>query len=603
MNDIHQENEIIRRWQGGQSQRGIARDLGISRKRVARVLRAHRQGRESGGTRAGELSAAKPRGSRVLAKFETAIGELLERYPEITVVRLLEELRKRGYEGGYTVLRERVRKLRAVASKPPVVRFETPPGAQAQMDWAVYEIDFRQEGRRRVSLFSYVLGYSRRQYLCFTERQDMETALRQHVHAFEHLGGVAATCLYDNMKVVVQRWEDDQPIYNTRFLAFATHYGFRPQACRPRRPQTKGKVERPFHYVETNLLNARDFRSLEHLNEVTRWWLENVADVRMHRETKKRPVDAHAEEQPHLIPLPAHAYDTAQVLYRVVSVEGWIDYRQNHYSVPWRLIGQMVPVRITEDELLVYDAQVEVIARHKLWPRDCRGRQRIDPAHRPSRSQRVQFEELQQRFAELGEIASRFLEGLLSRQRYSKHQALRVLGLLRTWRRDDVLAAMDRAVRYHAYSLQSLERILAVQARPRAPWEILPEQQQQLLEDLAHGEPLTPRSCEEYQTLLFGEEPSDDEDDGHVSADEPSKSHASNEHVSNEHASNDRSPGDRPSGDERSGDQTCNDRVDDDRPSDDEPLETATPPKTSHDAIPHEPDSPDEPPPQPEDAT
>ena len=89
------------------------------------------------------------------------------------------------------------------------------------------------------------------------------------------------------MKVVVTRWEDDQPIYNTRFLSFATHYGYRPWACRPRRPQTKGKVERPFHYVEMSLLNGRSFRSLEHSNEVTRWWLANVADVRIHRTTEE----------------------------------------------------------------------------------------------------------------------------------------------------------------------------------------------------------------------------------------------------------------------------------------------------------------------------
>jgi hypothetical protein len=90
-----------------------------------------------------------------------------------------------------------------------------------------------------LNLFSYVLGYSRRQYLCFTEQQDFDTTVRQHVCAFEYLDGVAATCLYDNMKVVVQRWEDDQPLYNTRFLAFATHYGYRPVACLPRRAQTK----------------------------------------------------------------------------------------------------------------------------------------------------------------------------------------------------------------------------------------------------------------------------------------------------------------------------------------------------------------------------
>jgi hypothetical protein len=228
----------------------------------------------------------------------------------------------------------------------------TAPGVQAQMDWATYEINFTIEGKRRVNLFSYILGYSRRQYIHFTESMDFETTMREHIKAFDHLGGVAAVCLYDNMKVVVTRWEDDAPIYNTRFLAFATHYGYKPWACQVRRPQTKGKVERPFHYVEMNLLNGREFRSLEHLNEVARWWLSQVADVRLHGTTKKTPLDLHAEEQPHLLPLPSLAFDTAQVVYRIVDTDGTIQYANNRYSVPWRLVGESLPVRITEELLL-----------------------------------------------------------------------------------------------------------------------------------------------------------------------------------------------------------------------------------------------------------
>jgi transposase len=470
MKPSEQDHEIVRRHRAGQSLRGIARDLGITRKRVTRVIREHQQARQSGVVHP-DLPRKKRAGrSRVLEPYESRLQELLERYPDITVVRLLEELRAAGYTGSYTVLREGVKQLRPRPSPPPVVRFETSRGAQAQMDWAVYDIDFTLEGRRRVNLFSYLLSYSRRQYLCFTERQDSETTLRQHVRAFEHLGGVAATCLYDNMKVVVQRWEDGYPVYNTRFLAFAAHYGYRPVACRPRHPETKGKVERAFYYAEKSLLNGRTFRSLEHLNEVTRWWLENVADVRIHRKTKKRPIEVHAEELPYLLPLPEHHYDTALVVYRVVGPEGWIDYRQNHYSVPWRYIGELLPVRVTENEVLVYNAQMEVIAKHALLSDRTSGLAQVDPAHAPSRSQRVQVEQLQRRFAELGDVALRFLEGLLRRQRYGKHQALRVLSLLRTWHRKDLLAAMDRAVRYHAYSLSSLERILAVQATPKSLW-------------------------------------------------------------------------------------------------------------------------------------
>ena len=215
-------------------------------------------------------------------------------------------------------------------------------------------------------------------------------------------------------------------MYNTRFLAFATHYGFRPRACWPRRPQTKGKVERPFWYVELNLLNGRTFSGLEHLNQTTQVWLANTADVRIHRETSKRPIDAHAEEQAHLFKLPATPYDTARVVYRVVDGEGMITYENNSYSVPWRFVGRMLPVRITEQELIVYDlASLEVVACHLLVPRSAKGERQIDAAHRPTRDSKEQEEVLRDRFRELGEPAPRFLEGLLRTLRDGKGRAAR----------------------------------------------------------------------------------------------------------------------------------------------------------------------------------
>ena len=234
-------NEVVRRWRAGASMRAIARALDLSRNTVRRALAGVQA------ARAGETPP--PAGGRpsLLDPYEAVIGELLGRYPDLTAARVFQELRARGFTGGYTIVRRRVGQLRPRPAPAPVIRFETAPGAQAQADYATYDIDFTEEGRRRVHLFSYLLGYSRRQYLRFVEAQDFETTLRQHVRAFEHLGGVAATCLYDNLKVVVTGYDGDVPIYNTRFLAFATHYGFRPVACRPRRPQTKGKVERPFH--------------------------------------------------------------------------------------------------------------------------------------------------------------------------------------------------------------------------------------------------------------------------------------------------------------------------------------------------------------------
>ncbi len=368
MSDASIESEVIRRWREGMSLRKIAAELRISRHLAGRTVREHQRGRAEGTLHPDLPKPPEPRGS-ILDVHLSFVRDLLARWPSITAWRVHEELRGRGFTGGYTIVKDLVRRLRPKPDRVPVLRFETGKGQQAQMDYAVYEIDFAEEGRRKVNLFSYLLGYSRRQYLRFVLSQDFETTIREHVRAFEHLGGVAATCLYDNMKVVVARYEGDEPIYNTRFLAFATHYGYKVWACRRRRPQTKGKIERPFRYVEGNFLNGRSFRNFEHLNECLAQWLAEVADARVHRETKRRPIDLHAEELPYLIPLPEKPYDTAEVVYRTVNAEGLVAYRQNFYSVPWRHLGQVLPLRITEEELIVYGPGLEIIARHPLLPR------------------------------------------------------------------------------------------------------------------------------------------------------------------------------------------------------------------------------------------
>ena len=501
-------SEVLRRWYAGQSGRDIARELHLSRKTVAKVLAQHHRQRATGNQ---VLPSPRQRRASLIDAYEDILKDYLSRYPHISVVRILEELRRHGYEGGYTILRQRVQQLRQKCRRPPVERFETGPGLQAQMDWAVYTLDFTQEGRRRVNLFSYLLGYSRRQYLRFTASADMETTIREHVRAFEYMKGAAATCLYDNMKIVVSRYEDGEPIYNTRFLAFATHYGFRPVACRRRRPQTKGKVERQFYFIEKNLLSGREFRSLKHLNEVTDWWLKEVADVRVHRQTQRRPIDMHAEELSHLIPLPERPYEVAEVVYRSVDSEGFIAYEQNRYSAPWQYIGQVLPIEIRSEEIIIYGPRLEPLARHLRFPTTIRRQLRQQAAHLPPKDLQQRRKLLRERFSQLGSTAVRFLKGLLDTQRCGWDHAQKVLSLLGIYRRDDIKAALERAVRYGAFSAKSVERILAVQARPKTCWERMEEEESSHLKDLLRDEPTPPRPTTEYQQLLFEEcDPNDD---------------------------------------------------------------------------------------------
>jgi hypothetical protein len=260
-----------------------------------------------------------------------------------------------------------------------------------------------------------------------------------------------------------------------------------------------------------NLLSGREFRSLEHLNEVTAWWLKEVADVRVHRQTRRRPIDLHAEELPHLIALPERPYEVAEVVYRTVDAEGMVPYGQNRYSAPWQYIGQVLPVRITDKEVAIYGPHLEVLARHPRFPPTERHRQSRQPEHLPPRDLEKRRETLQERFAQLGPLAVRFLEGLLQVHRYGWDQAQKVLALLGTYRREDLLAAFQRAVRYGAFSAKSVERILAVQARPKTTLQRLAEEEPSHLKDLLSDDPTPPRSPTEYQHLLF-EEPDHHDD-------------------------------------------------------------------------------------------
>ena len=495
-------HEIMQRHQQGASIRVIAKELGISRGAVGRVLAQIQAQRES---QASPLPKPCRRGS-ILDAYEPILKELLARYPNLTVERALQELRARGFSGQYTTVRQRVRLLRPGAAPLPVPRFETGPGAQGQMDHGVYDIDFTREGRRRVYLFSYLLGYSRRQYLRFVESMDLPTTLREHVHAFRHLGGAARVCLYDNFKAVVLRHDADGPLYNPKFLAFATHYGFRPQACRVRRPQTKGKVERKFHYAEISLLNGRTFESLEHLNEVTAWWLANVADLRVMRDFKESPLTRHERERPELLPLPTCDFDTALVIYRHVNVEGYIVHRSNVYSVPWSYIGQVLPVRVTASEVIIYSISLDEIARHGLLPGTVTGVHQTIKSHHPSSDPNQRALLLRQRFTELGPVAVQFLDGLLAKQVQGKLQAQQLLALVAHYQRDDVHAALERAVRFGAFSLAAIRRILAATAKPKPLLDELTDLHRDSLDPLLRQDAIGPRPTSDYQFLLLPEE-------------------------------------------------------------------------------------------------
>jgi transposase len=371
---------ILELHRQGLSPTAIARQLGLDRKTVRKYIA---RGLEPPAFRSGR------RRPRATDTFLPYLRERLAAYPGLTAVRLLRELRELGFAGGYTAVKHAVQDLRPDHGSGFELRFETPPGDQGQVDFARFEIVFADEPgvRHIVWLFSMVLGFSRLIWAQFVVHQDLQSLLRCHIAAFTAIGGAPREILYDRMKTaVIGEDVDGLVVYNRALIDLARHFGFQPKACRPYRPKTKGKVERPFRYIREDFFLGRGFRNLDDLNVQLRHWLDTVANPRLHATTKRVVNEAFAEERPSLRPLPLAPYRAVLKLERRVSRDGMISVGGNTYSVPDTARRRVLEVHSLVDEICIFESGV-VIARHPPLPG--RGQACIDPAHRKASQHRT----------------------------------------------------------------------------------------------------------------------------------------------------------------------------------------------------------------------
>jgi transposase len=352
----------------------IARRTGLHRSTVAKYV-----------ARGIEPPAYGPRSPRPtkLTPFERYLRERIAAVPELTGSRLHREVRELGYAGGYTVLKDFLRQVRPRPAAGFEIRFETPAGRQAQVDFAHFRTVFTDEpeAERIVWLFSLVLGHSRMMWGRFVRHQDMQTLLRCHADAFADLGGVPTEILYDRMRTVFHRddTEGGHIVYNATLRAFAAHYSYQPKACRAYRAQTKGKVERPYRYVREDFFLGGSFRNLEDLNLQFRAWLDRVANSRTHATTRRVVAEHFAEELPHLQTLPAGPFQAVLQLERRITRDGMISLHGNLYSVPNATRRRIVEVHSTASEVRILE-DGQLIATHPVL--EGRGRRRIAAGHR-----------------------------------------------------------------------------------------------------------------------------------------------------------------------------------------------------------------------------
>jgi len=467
MKDENLENSVITLHAKGWPIRRISQEMGISRGRVRRWLVSNSVLRDT--TPGDEITLKKKRQSK-LDPYKVLIAELLDKYSNITGQRVYEHLRQRGFDGKITIVGDYLKSIREVGSKTPVRLVETDPGQRAAHDWSDYSIRFTSQNpgvATQVTFFSYILCYSRRQYIEVVDDKKQQTLFRELINTFIYHDGVPLEIKSDNQKACVERWEAGRPVFNGKYLEFATHYRFRPLTIHPGRPSENLKVERPFYYLERSFLNGREFRDMDDLKIQLRQWLTDVNDVRIHGTTKKRPIDMYIEEHPYLQVLPGNHFDTSQVVHLVVNQESCVQWKSYLYVVPEQYMYEVCPVRIVEDHLVVYSPTGEQLVTHPL-ARQGQKERYVGVHQRTGRKPDLAIADVISRLEGFGSEMVEYI-GQVKRHKPGswRHHLKSLLAMKVNYRVEDILVAVRRAQQYKVFESGAIERFLVNNSEPR----------------------------------------------------------------------------------------------------------------------------------------
>lgn len=363
---------MLRLSEQGVGAREIGRRLGVSRNTVRRYLRA-----------GGWVPYRQPSRRKALDGEEAWLRQrFLQHGGNAEVVRQ-ELLSEKGISVSLRTVERAVAPHRQelTALRLATVRFETAPGRQLQADFGQVTVMIGGE-KTKVHLCVVTLGYSRRTFVQAHPHERQECWLQTFESAFLHFGGVPSELLVDNARALVASHNraTREVVFSDGLAAFCRHWGVTPKACAPYRARTKGKDERSVGYVKRNAIAGRTFASWEELQAHLQWWMANVADVRVHGTTGDRPIDRfEADEKSALAPLSDRpSFQRERQLQRKVASDLCVDVDTNRYSVPWRLIGELATVVVSDDNVRVMYAgrcvaeHVRTYGRHEMI---------VDPGH------------------------------------------------------------------------------------------------------------------------------------------------------------------------------------------------------------------------------
>jgi len=316
-------------------------------------------------------STRKPREyTSIIDPYADLVREKLSAGASAKAIHLF--LKTKGFKGGYTTVKDFCRKEHHVKQQAAVIRFETNPGFQAQVDWKEsLKLKNTKGVVFEVNIFLVVLGYSRYKFLKLTTDRSQSTVFKGLLESFQYFGGVPHEILFDNMRTVVDhsRTQYGKPIYNERFYEFTKDSGFIPRSCLAYKPQTKGKVESLAKLMNRMLVYNNEFRTLEDLISIVRKFNEDINDE-ISQGTGEKPKDRFKNEQRYLKPLPNQDvfedYLNLRPNKRKVTLESMISIEGRKYSVPPQYINKTVFFQIRDDVIYIMDDMHIVICSHMI---------------------------------------------------------------------------------------------------------------------------------------------------------------------------------------------------------------------------------------------
>jgi transposase len=467
------------------SRRAIARRLRCSRYLVTAALEL-------------DQSPTRPvaRRSSRLDPYKARIDALLAKYPDLSAVRIHEEITRGpdGYTGSVITVRRYARSIRPARGRVyQEVHYE--PAQAMQVDWG--ECGRVQVGNtsRKVSVLVAVLCYSRMTYIEFTLSQRKAEFYRCLAHALEFFGASPRAIIFDNLKTAVINGSGRAACFHPEFLALCGYYRMQPIACERRDPESKGIVEAKVRYVKHNALAGRsdELVRFEDYVAFAPRWRDEVANARIHETTRERPVDRFQQERSLLRALPTIPFDSDEIVPAVVSPFARIEFDANRYSVPPHLVRQTVMIRADGREIRILH-QGKVVAQHV---RSYQRRQLIVlPEHRLAvltMNRRSRSNALEQAFDALGPEARQFHLCLRRQPVKTGVHLRRLLGLARVYGSAEVVSAIARALELAAYDAAYVENLLLAERRRRQlPTPTLPTPQRRELIDDIELEPADP---------------------------------------------------------------------------------------------------------------